>query len=207
MATTCGSRVTTAALTVSPPSGSPPDGQGNLYAVGQTASASFPATNAVQGLFGGIADAFVLKLSDPDVTPPFILAAGSYGDSNIVTVDFSESLDIASATNAANYEMDQGVTVESVSMGIHSRSVRLLTSGLVLGTTYNLTVNGVLDRAPVSNAIGPDTQVSLTALELYRGFLHQEIYEEVGQTGNLADLTKQREIPRVSGQRHGHPSS
>lgn len=175
------------------------DGQGNAYVVGQTASASFPTTNAVQVAFGGVADAFVLKISDPDVTPPVILAAGNYGELNIVTIDFSEALDVASATNAANYGMDHGVAVNSVNIGVNSRSVRLLTSGLVFGTNYTLTVNGVLDRAPSPNPIVPDTQVNFTGLGLYRGFLRQEIYDGVG-TGNLADLTNSAKFP-------GHPDS
>jgi hypothetical protein len=171
------------------------DPKGDVYVAGQTSSASFPTTNAVQVAFGGGADAFVLKVSDPDLTPPIILAAGNYGDSNIVTIDFSESLAVASATNAANYRMDRGVAVNSVSLGVNSRSVRLLTSGLDYGTAYTLTVNGVLDRAPVANMIAPDTHVTFTALRLFRGFLHQEIYEGIGLAGSLVELTNNVKFP------------
>lgn len=171
------------------------DSQGNVYAVGQTASIAFPTTNAVQATFGGVADAFVLKLSDRDVTPPVILAAGNYGEPNIVTLDFSESLEAASATNATHYTLDHGGAVLAVSNGVNSRSVRLVTSGLVLGTTYTLTVNGVLDRAPVPNVIAANSQVAFAALGLYRGFLHQEIYDGVGVAGSLAELTNSVKFP------------
>jgi hypothetical protein len=171
------------------------DGQGNVYVAGQTSSALFPTTNANQRVFGGIADAFALKISDPDVTPPIILAAGNYGDSNTVTVDFSESLDLVSATNVANYRLDQGVAVNSVSMGVNSRSVRLLTSGLALGNSYTLTVNGVLDRAPIPNVILPDTHTVFTAAGLYAGFLRQELYTNAGLAGTLAELTNSAKFP------------
>ena len=54
-------------------------------------------------------------------------------------------------------------------------------------------------RAPSPNPVVPDTQVTFTALGLYRGFLRQEIYDRV-VTGNLADLTNSAKFP-------GHPDS
>jgi len=53
-------------------------------------------------------DAFVAKISDPDTNPPVLLAASNYGDASVVTVDFSEALDVNSATNPTHYALDHG---------------------------------------------------------------------------------------------------
>jgi hypothetical protein len=168
---------------------------GSAYVVGYTSSTNWPTQNAMQpGFGGGALDAFVVRISDLDTNPPVILAASNYGDSNVVTIDFSEALDLASATNATHFTMDHGVTVGSAAMGVNSKTVRLLTSGLSNGVAYTVTVNGVLDRAPVPNPIAPDTHVSFTALGLYRGFLHQEVYKGI-DSYNLADLTNNAKFP------------
>ena len=143
----------------------------NSYVAGYTFSTNFPIQNAFQAAFGGRPfDTFLARISDPDTNPPVILAASNYGDPAVVTMDFSEALNIASATNRTHYILDQGVTVSSVTMGINSKTVRVLTSGLTNGSTYRVTVNGVLDRAPVPCAIAPDSRVSFTALGPLPGF-------------------------------------
>ena len=172
------------------------DQSGNTYVAGYTTSTNFPMKNALQSSIGGApADAFVVKISDPDTIPPVALVASNYGDSNIVTLDFSEPVNLLSATNAANYAFDHGVTVSSVTMGVNSKTVRLLASGLTNGVAYTLTVNGVLDRAPVPNPISPNTHTTFTAMGLYRGFLHQQIYNLADPIGRLADLTNNAKFP------------
>jgi len=171
------------------------DRDGNAYVTGSTASTNFPTQSALQPAFGGgSGDGFVVKISDPDTNPPVILAASNYGDAAVVTVDFSEALDLASATNATHYILDQGVTISSATMGINSRTVRLRTTGLTNGVAYTLTVNGVLDRAPVPNPIASDTHVTFTAMGLYGGFLHQEVYTGI-DSDFLADLTNNVKFP------------
>ena len=45
------------------------DAAGNVYLVGQTASADFPVRAAFQGAYGGAQDAFLAKISNPDFRP------------------------------------------------------------------------------------------------------------------------------------------
>jgi hypothetical protein len=169
---------------------------GSAYVTGWTTSTNFPTLNAIQSTFGGGAgDSFVVKISDPDTTRPVILAASNYGDPAVVTLDFSEALDVASATNPAHYTFDRGLIVTSAEMGINSKTVRLRTSGLTNGVAYTLTVNDVLDRAPVPNPIVPNTQATFTALGLYRGFLYQEFYEGPADAYWLADLANNAKFP------------
>lgn len=169
------------------------DRNGSAWLVGNTHSTNFPTVNPVQPAASGGEDAFVARISDPDTNPPVILAASNYGDPAVVTVDFSEAVDVASATNVSNYRLDQGVIVSAATMGVNSRTVRLLTSGLTNGTTYTLAASGVRDRAPVPNFIAPDTQLRFTALGLYRGCLRQEFYG--GSFGTVADLSRAAEFP------------
>jgi hypothetical protein len=168
---------------------------GSAYIVGYTSATNFPTQNAVQAAFGGApVDGFVTRISDPDTNPPVILAAGNYDNPSVVAIDFSEAVDVATATNPANYTLDQGVRISSVSMGINSKTVRVLTSGLTNGTTYTMNVSNVLDRAPVPNLIAPGTQVTFTALGLYRGFLQEQVYQDIAGH-NLSDLMNSPKFP------------
>ncbi len=174
--------------------------EGSVYVLGETTSTNLPTADALQPSFAGTADAFVLKLSDLDTMPPTLLAAGNYGDASVVTLDFSEALDPASATNAANYALDHGVTISSASMGINSRTVRLEITGLTPGTNYTLSVSNVFDRAPVPNAIAPATSIIFTAMNLYRGFLRQENYSGIEPSGSLQALTNHAKFPDMPDQ-------
>jgi pectin methylesterase-like acyl-CoA thioesterase len=168
---------------------------GSVYVVGETTSTNLLTLEALQPEFAGTTDAFVLRLDNTDTAPPTILAAGNYGDLSVVTIDFSEALDLASATHAANYALDQGAAIVSASMGINSRTVRLQTTELTPGTNYTLSVSNILDRAPVPNAIADDTTVTFSAVNLYRGFLRQENYSGIEPDGKLESLTNHPKFP------------
>lgn len=66
-----------------------------------------------------------------------------------VKVTFSESVDAATATNAANYTFDKGVTVTNAALS--GKVVTLTTSEQTQGTLYTLTIQNVTDIA--GNAI------------------------------------------------------
>ena len=75
-----------------------------------------------------------------------LISAQTRGNSNAVTVTFSADVTEASATNAANYSVNNGVSVSNVVM-LESGKVRLFTSLITEGQVYTLTVSGVQDRA------------------------------------------------------------
>ena len=77
----------------------------------------------------------------PDVTPPGIAAIQNIGSSALV-VTFTEAMETASASNPANYTLDNGAAVSGVSPGADGLSVTLATSPLTFGTTYTLRVSG-----------------------------------------------------------------
>ncbi len=104
-----------------------------------------------------------------DTTPPRIEYARAV-DGTEVIVRFLEPVDEASATNIANYAIDNGVSVLSASldpfvsyMGRDGLTVHLFTTALTGGINYTVTVQGVKDLAGIPNAIpGPGAAASFT---------------------------------------------
>ncbi len=104
-----------------------------------------------------------------DTTPPRIEYARAV-DGTEVIVRFLEPVDEASATNIANYSIDNGVSVLSASldpfvsyMGRDGLTVHLFTTALTGGLSYTVTVQGVKDLAGIPNAIpGPGAVAAFT---------------------------------------------
>lgn len=93
-----------------------------------------------------------------DTTRPTLAAAGNAGDLEVAFVTFSEAVEAASATNAANYALSGGAVVLRAGLGADLRTVVLTTSPLIANTTYTLTVNNVRDRATTPNTILANSQ-------------------------------------------------
>jgi hypothetical protein len=64
----------------------------------------------------------------------------------------------ASAESAANYSIDQNITVSASVLGSDLKTVTLTTSGLSEDVDYTLTVNNVRDRANSPNTIAANSQ-------------------------------------------------
>lgn len=95
-----------------------------------------------------------------DTTAPTIVSAEDTRYSTQVTIQFSEPLDEGSAETAANYSIDQGISVLSASLALDT--VTLATSELSGGTTYTLTVNNVADASIGANPIAANSQATFT---------------------------------------------
>ena len=95
-----------------------------------------------------------------DTTSPTISSVSASGDSTIVTIVFSESVEEASATNASNYQINNGITVVIASLGSDLKTVTITTSSHGEDIIYTLTVNNVKDRAASPNTIAPNTTAS-----------------------------------------------
>ena len=79
-----------------------------------------------------------------------------------VLVQFSEPVEVASATNAANYALNGGGSVVAVARN-GLQAVTLTTSALTQGATYTLTANNVRDGATNSIAAGSSLQFVATS--------------------------------------------
>jgi len=115
---------------------------------------------SITNMFGGTNSSTATLTVSADVTPPALVSASSLGDPRILTVIFSEPVEAATGLNAANYAISGGISVQSASFGVDTRTVILTTSPMSLGTNYLLTVNNVRDRAATPNRIATNSQVS-----------------------------------------------
>ena len=98
----------------------------------------------------------------PDTTKPTLLSVGNVGERKSAFVVFSEPVEAASATNAANYLINGGVTTTAAAFGADTKSIILTTTPLVPDQAYTLTVNNVRDRATTPNAILPNSQLTFS---------------------------------------------
>ena len=117
---------------------------------------------AVTNSFGGTNSTTATLTVLPDTTRPTILSAGTLGDNTRVTVLYSEPVEAATATNAANYSLNFGASVSAVRFVGDTRTVLLETSPLNAGQTYTLTVNNVRDRATTPNTILPNSTIQFS---------------------------------------------
>jgi hypothetical protein len=97
-----------------------------------------------------------------DTVRPTVAQATYLGETNVQLV-FSEPVEVASATNPANYVFTNGVAVTSASLEADDCTVTLSTAPLVLGSNYVLVINGIRDWASTPNTIATNTVVPLFA--------------------------------------------
>ena len=117
---------------------------------------------SITNSLGGVNSASATLTVVADTTKPAIAAAGNVGDLQVVFVSFSEPVEAASATNAANYTMSGGVAVLRAGFGVDSKTVILTTTTMAPNSTYTVTVNNVRDRATIPNTILANSQRSFS---------------------------------------------
>jgi hypothetical protein len=98
-----------------------------------------------------------------DSTPPTVVSIQSFSSTRI-SVEFSEAMDPVSAGTAANYTLNNGVSVLSASLS--GKTVTLTTSALANGINYTLTVNNAADASSAKNPIIPGSQASFLYLSV-----------------------------------------
>ena len=142
-----------------------PEGTNSLYTlpVATMADDGVRFRAVVSNLFGTNTSAEAILTVERDTTPPSIVSVLNPGDNNLVTVVFSEPVEVSSATNPVHYTIADkangiGIDVQGAALDADGRTVVLTTAPLSIGATYVLTVNEVFDRADQPNSIDPDTQ-------------------------------------------------
>lgn len=90
-----------------------------------------------------------------DNTPPQLLNATPQSATTLL-LEFDELLDASSATTASNYSLSGGIGIASAQLQGTQNVLLNLSSSLVNGSSYTLTINGVEDF--VGNALNNGTQ-------------------------------------------------
>lgn len=131
----------------------------------------------------------VLVQTSSDLTPPTLASAtASFGRSK-VTVTFSEPVAPASV-DAANFSVDNGVSVLATSLAANQRDVILTTTVLPNVSPITLTVSGVRDSSPNANLIVPGSTVVIG-----NPSLPAEITTNVGVASNGYHLVYSADLP------------
>ena len=94
-----------------------------------------------------------------DQTPPYISTVELVGP-NLLLVHFSESLDMNTALDSANYTITPEIAIHSRGINDDFTTVYLNTGSHGAGQTYTVILNNIMDGA--GNTIAPNTQRSYT---------------------------------------------
>ncbi len=96
-----------------------------------------------------------------DHEPPVVTYVGA-NDETTVEIRFNEPVTQASAENLANYSINKGLAITSATLHLDGRGVHLKTTPHTDGITYQVTVFGIVDRAPEPNTMTTTSTLSYT---------------------------------------------
>jgi PKD repeat protein len=119
----------------------------------------------------------VLFTSPKDTTLPVLVSAQAINASEVL-LTFSESIAVAASENAANYAINNGVSV--VSARNNGDKITLITSSLTPKLEHKVTINNVADLS--GNVIAADSQTLfrfqlISTIEFQNGLLPATTYE------------------------------
>jgi len=98
-----------------------------------------------------------LSLPPPDNTAPTVANVNARQNDTHVLIVFSEKVEQSSAEDIFNYQIDQGIEITDAHLETDLKSVTLTVSTLTPDITYQLNINGVLDRAENPNEANETT--------------------------------------------------
>jgi hypothetical protein len=121
----------------------------------------------VSNQFGSLTSSVANISVTPDTTPPTVVSVDTAGSPDILEITYSKPVDLASATNTANYQVSLTgggafpITVTNISLSSDQQTVTLLgTFNFGVGTNYSLTVQNVKDQASTPNILSPNPTVA-----------------------------------------------
>lgn len=121
-----------------------------------------------------------------DFSPPTIVSASASGNTNGFNIVFSENVDPTTATDPANYSVNNGVVIDSVEMRYGqtpNNTVVIYTTGPIPGNSV-VTVNDVLDLATNPNTIAANSTADILLTD---GIITYFRYDGIGGTA-IQDL-------------------
>jgi uncharacterized repeat protein (TIGR01451 family) len=144
----------------------------------------------LQEAFPGV-DVADLGPQPKDYTPIYVISARTWGNPNGVEVVFSAPVDPATATNAANYAVTPGISVQAAVMGSDASRVKLTTTSMADDVLHTLAVTNVQDLSTPPNVIPTGTPVPVLKAQ---GVITRRVFNGIG--GNwLNSLTNNPKFP------------
>lgn len=137
-----------------------PDATNSTFTVSNAAMSDNGAayTVVVTGAEGEATSEEAILTVTPDTEAPRLVSAGGGAGLSEVVLSFSEALDEASASTAANYEISSADgPLEVTGASVTGSQVILTTAPQTLGTKYTVVVNNVQDTAATPNAVAADS--------------------------------------------------
>ncbi len=117
----------------------------------------------ISNQIGSLSSSICTVSVTPDTTPPTVVSVDTAGSPDILEVTYSKPVDPASATNAANYQVNLTgggsfpFLVTNASLSADQQTVTLLGAfNFGLGTNYSLVVQNVKDQASTPNSLSPN---------------------------------------------------
>jgi hypothetical protein len=134
------------------------DASGNAYVAGDTLSANFPVSNAVQSTFGGATDAFIVKLTAAGAISYSTFLGGSAAEhSGGIAVDSSGNVYVAGGTFSTNFPV--AAALQPANAGGQDAFVTKLNAAgsQILYSTYLGGSGGSASAAEQANAVAVDS--------------------------------------------------
>jgi regulation of enolase protein 1 (concanavalin A-like superfamily) len=116
----------------------------------------------ISSFSGSITSSPAILTVIPDTISPTVVRT-LYQNATNVLIAFSEPVEIASATNPANYVFTNGLPVLAATLGFDNQSVTLTTPALTSGSNFVVVLNGIRDRATTPNTIASNTTLTFFA--------------------------------------------
>jgi hypothetical protein len=164
---------------------------GNDLTISSSSFMGVFATYTVSNISGFYFDDFYVGPPIFDTTPPLLISATPI-NANQVDVLFNEALDAVSANLAGNYNINNGINIQSAQLdGTNPALVHLnLLTALTNNTNYQLTVNNVSDLAlnPIANNSLSNFTYAVPGTALWNDVIINEI---------MADPSPQVGLPNV----------
>ncbi len=106
------------------------------------------------------APAIVLVVNED--ASPLLVDSASVADNQTIQLYYNKHVDETSAENITNYSINNGVTIDSITLIGDMRTVIIKTSELTDGTDYEITISNVIDLAKTPNQIASGTVVPVS---------------------------------------------
>ena len=135
-------------------------------------------TFVVSNLFSRAEISTTLTVVTDEVAPTLVQAVGN-STLNGLYLTFSEPIDLFTAVNAANYQLDGGLVIREVLPTADSKTVYIKTTDQEPLQTYTVTVNNVKDTAPTPNTIAANSTTTFQAWLMVPQTLKVEVFTAI----------------------------